>query len=135
MKKFMLLLALMMAVCGCTFNVANKTIGIRSGQFIFVDGSLKADYRFPFDKVWAAAEKTLIELKALDILRERRIALGTISGFIGGEKVTIMVDYTNREQTMVSVVVGTIPVGNNLASRLVHDKLTEILLRDSSQQK
>jgi len=131
MKKFFMLLVLVALISGCTFNVANKTIGIRSGQFIFIDGSLKGDYRFPFDKVWAASEKTLIELKALDIQKQKKLALGTISGFIGDEKATIMVDYINREQTMVSVVVGTIPIGNNLASRLIHDKLTEILLRES----
>jgi hypothetical protein len=135
MKKLFMLLALMLVISGCTFDVANKTVGIRQGQFIFIDGSLKGDYRFSFDKVWAAAEKTLVELKALDIRKEKRIALGTVSGFIGDEKATIMLDYIDREQTMVSVVVGNIPIGNNLASRLIHDKLTEILIRESYQQK
>jgi hypothetical protein len=120
------LIMIMAIISGCTFDVGNKTVGVRSGQFIFIDGNLKTDYRFSFDKVWAACEKALADMKATDMDKTRKIASGTITALIGDEKVTILVDYMGKEQTLVSVMVG--PVGNNLASRLIHEKITGNLL-------
>jgi len=113
-------------ISACTFDVGNKTVGVRSGQFIFIDGNLKTEYHFPFDKVWNASEKALADMKAIGINRERKMANGTLTGIIGNEKVAILIDYLGRERTLVSVMVG--PVGNNLASRMVHDKITANLL-------
>jgi len=120
-----------LAVCiiaGCTVDVGSKTVGVRSGQFIYVDGNLKTEYRFPFDDVWTASEKALADMKAVDIGKTRYIANGKITGTIGNEKVTILVDYMAKEQTLTSVSVMVGPVGDSKASRLIHDRITAILL-------
>jgi hypothetical protein len=116
------------AISGCTVDVGSKTVGVHSGQFIYVDGNLKTEYRFPFDDVWTASEKALADMKAVNIGKKRYIANGTITGTIGNEKVTILVDYLAKEQTLTSVSVMVGPVGDSKASRLIHDKITAILL-------
>ena len=116
------------AIAGCTVDVGSKTVGVHSGQFIYVDGNLKTEYRFPFNDVWTASEKALADMKAVNIGKTRYIANGKITGTIGNEKVTILVDYMAKEQTLTSVSVMVGPVGDSKASRLIHDKITDILL-------
>ena len=116
---------LLIAGCDTALTVGAKTIGIRSGEFIYTDGYLRATYIFPFDKVWPACEKTLTGLKATDVERIRKIAQGTFTAMIHDEKVRISVDYVEKEITAVSIMVGT--SGNNLASQLIHDRLVTTL--------
>jgi hypothetical protein len=71
--------------------------------------------------VWRACEKSVTELKATDIKKERKISTGMIKAVIQNEKVTIKVEYAAKNLTSVSVSVGV--VGNNMASRLIYDKL------------
>lgn len=120
------LLVMVTIISGCTFDVGNKTVGVRSGQFIFIDGNLKTEYRFSFDRVWVASDKALTDMKATNTEKTRKLASGTITCMIGDEKVTVLIDYLAKEQTLVSVMVG--PIGNNLASRMIHDKITAKLL-------
>ena len=120
------LLVMATIISGCTFDVANKTVGVRSGQFIFIDGNLKTEYRFSFDKVWAASEKALMDMKATQVNKTSRLASGTITCMIGDEKVAILIDYIAKDQTLVSIMVG--PIGNNMASRMIHDRITANLL-------
>jgi hypothetical protein len=115
-------------ISGCTVDVGSKTVGVRSGQFIYVDGCLKTEYRFLFDDVWTASEKALAEMKAVNIEKTRYIANGKITGTIGNEKVTILIDYLAKEQTLTSVSVMVGPVGDSKASRLIHDRITATLL-------
>jgi hypothetical protein len=122
---FLIPALLLIAGCDTSFTVGAKTIGIRSGEFIYTDGYLRATYIFPFDKVWPACEKTLVGLKATDVERIRKIAQGTFTAMILDEKVRISVDYVEKEITAVSIMVGT--SGNNLASQLIHDRLATTL--------
>ncbi len=124
-KAFLIPALLFIAGCDTALTVGARTIGIRSGEFIYSDGYLRATYIFPFDKVWSACEKTLIGMKATDIERIRKISQGTFTAMIHDEKVRISVDYVEREITAVSIMVGT--SGNNLASQLIHDRLTATL--------
>lgn len=112
---------LMIAGCDTSLTVGAKTIGIRSGEFIYTDGYLRATYTFPFDKTWAACEKTMAGMKATDVERMRKIAQGKFTAMIQDEKVVILVDYVEKEITAVSIMVGT--TGNNLASQLIHDRI------------
>ena len=116
---------LLIAGCDTALTVGAKTIGIRSGEFIYSDGYLRATYIFPFDKVWPACEKTLTGMKATDVERIRKISQGTFTAMIHDEKVRISVDYVEKEITAVSIMVGT--AGNNLASQLIHDRLATTL--------
>ena len=124
-KAFLIPALLLIAGCDTALTVGARTIGIRSGEFIYSDGYLRATYIFPFDKVWSTCEKTLIGMKATDIERIRKISQGTFTAMILDEKVRISVEYVEKEITAVSIMVGT--SGNNLASQLIHDRLTATL--------
>ncbi|MHB8772051.1 MAG: DUF3568 family protein [Syntrophales bacterium] len=112
---------LAMTACDTALSVGSKTIGIRSGEFIYTDGFLRTTYQFPLDSVWAAADKALADLKATEVDRDKSIAKGKITAYIQDDKVRISVDYVERDITAVSIMVG--PSGNNLASQLIHERI------------
>ena len=98
-----------------------KVVSVNSGRFDYQNGGLTSNYKADIDLVWAACEKSVIELKATDIQKERKISTGMIKAFIQDEQVTIKVEYVDKDLTSVSVFVGV--AGNNMASRLIHDKI------------
>ena len=116
---------LLITACDTALTVGTKTIGIRSGEFIYTDGYLRAAYIFPFEKVWAACEKTVTDLKAVDVERVKKIATGNLTAMILDDKVRISVEYVEKGMTAVSIMVG--PSGNNLASQLIHDRIANVL--------
>ncbi|MCX5849749.1 MAG: DUF3568 family protein [Deltaproteobacteria bacterium] len=115
------LILLLLAGCNAAINMNGKIVGVNSGRFLYQDGNLISDYKADIDLVWKACEKSVTELKATDIQKERKISSGIIKAVIQEEKVTIKVEYLDRELTSVSVFVGM--VGNNMASHLIHDKI------------
>ena len=116
---------LLITACDTALTVGTKTIGIRSGEFIYTDGYLRATYIFPFEKVWAACEKTVTDLKAVDVERVKKIATGNLTAMIQDDKVRISVEYVEKGMTAVSIMVG--PSGSNLASQLIHDRIANVL--------
>lgn len=132
-KRFLSLLfivLLLMAGCDAAINLRGKVASISSGKFLYQDGNLISDYKADTDAVWTACEKSVSELKATDIQKERKISTGIIKAVIQDEKVTIKVEYVERNLTSVSVFVGT--VGNNMASRLIHEKIIDNLAKKSA---
>jgi hypothetical protein len=115
------LILLLLAGCNAAINMNGKVAGISSGHFVYQDGNLTSNYKAGIDLVWAACEKSVTELKATDIQKERKISTGMIKALIQDEKITIKVEYVDKDLTSVSVFVGV--VGNNMASRLIHDKI------------
>jgi len=115
------LILLLLAGCNAVVNMNGKVAGISSGRFVYQDGDLTSNYKAGIDLVWKACEKSVIELKAADIQKERKISSGIIKSVIQDEKVTIKVEYVDKDSTSVSVFVGV--AGNNMASRLIHDKI------------
>jgi hypothetical protein len=122
---FLISALLLITGCDTALTVGSKTIGIRSREFIFTDGYLRATYLFPFDKTWTACDKTLTAMKATDVERIRKIAQGNFTAMIQDEKVRISVDYVEKEITAVAVRVGS--SGNNLASQLIHDRIANTM--------
>jgi len=122
-KKITLLILILSVISGCdaAINMNGKVMGISSGQFIYQDGNLISTYKSDIDPVWAACEKTVTELKGKDVQKERKISKGTIKAIIQDEKVTISVEYMVKGSTSVAVFVGV--AGNNMASRLIHEKI------------
>lgn len=120
---FMLFFPALLALVACdtALTVGRKTIGIRSGEFLYMDGYLRATYTSPFETVWSACDKTLTELKATDVKREKKIAAGNMTALIQDDKVRITVEYLEREMTAVSVMAG--PSGSTLAAQLIHDRI------------
>jgi len=122
------LVFLLLAGCDAAINMNGKIASINSGKFLYQDGNLVSNYKANIDMVWQACEKSVSELKATDIQKERKISTGIIKAVIQDEKVVIKVEYIDRDLTSVSVFVGT--VGNNMASRLIHDKIIGNLGKD-----
>jgi len=122
------LVFLLLNGCDAAINMNGKIASINSGKFLYQDGNLVSNYKANIDMVWQACEKSVAELKATDIQKERKISTGMIKAVIQDEKVVIKVEYIDRDLTSVSVFVGT--VGNNMASRLIHDKIIGNLGRD-----
>ncbi len=116
---------LIITACDTSLSLGRKTIGIRSGGFIYTDGYLRATYPFPFEKVWSASIKTLLDLDAVDGEKERKIATGKLTALIMGDKVRVSVDYVEKEITAVSVMAGS--SGNALASQFIHERIAAIL--------
>ena len=119
---------LLLTGCDAAINMNGKIASINSGKFLYQDGNLVSNYKANIDIVWKACEKSVTELKATDIQKERKISTGMIKAVIQDEKVVIKVEYVDRDLTSVSVFVGT--VGNNMASRLIHDKIIGNLGKD-----
>ena len=119
---------LLITGCDAAINMNGKIASINSGKFLYQDGNLVSNYKANIDMVWQACEKSVAELKATDIQKERKISTGMIKAVIQDEKVVIKVEYIDRDLTSVSVFVGT--VGNNMASRLIHDKIIGNLGKD-----
>jgi hypothetical protein len=111
--------------CGGAININNKVLSLSPGQSAYQDGNLVSNYKADVNSVWAACEKTVAELKAKDIQKEPNISTGTIKAIIQEEKVTIYVEYMDRNWTAVSVFVGV--AGNNMASKLILDKIDDYL--------
>jgi type II restriction/modification system DNA methylase subunit YeeA len=121
------LFLLLLAGCNAAINMNGKVAGISSGRFVYQDGNLTSSYKTDIDLVWKACEKSVTELDAMDIQKERKISTGTIKAVIQDEKVVISVEYVDKDLTSVSVFVGV--VGNNMASRLIHDKIISNLAK------
>ena len=111
--------------CDTALTVGSKTVGIRSGSFLYEDGYLRATYNSPFDIVFAACEKTLKSMKATDIGLSRKISHGDFTAMLQDEKIRIDVDYVEKGTTAVSVMAGT--AGNKIAAQLIHERIAENL--------
>jgi hypothetical protein len=107
--------------CDAALTMGGKTVGISEGQFIYTDGYLKREYSAPFDRVWSAGEKTIADLKAKQVEKNRRIASGTITAMLQEEKIVLSISYVSKNLTSVAVRTGL--TGNNLASRLIQEKI------------
>jgi hypothetical protein len=125
--SLLFLVLLLLAGCNAAINMNGKVAGISSGRFVYQDGDLTSNYKAAIDLVWMACEKSVTELKATDIKKERKISTGTIKAVIQDEKVVISVEYVDKDLTSVSVFVGV--VGNNMASRLIHDRIISNLAK------
>jgi Protein of unknown function (DUF3568) len=123
MKKIALLVGLLAlsALTGCAIVAGDTVMGYESGKFVYHDGSLQSNYKYPMDQVWDAANRALKELRASDIQLDRKIQKGTIDAVVDEEKVKITVEYLTRTDSSVSVRVGT--AGSNVAARYIHDKI------------
>ena len=120
------LAVLILLLSGCTAAlVGGAAVGAGAGTFVYMKGELKTDYNQPFDSVWKACEKTVADMRGLDVIPAREIGKGKITALIDGEKVDISLTYKAKNLTAVSVRVGLI--GNRQSSQLIHDKIRDNL--------
>ena len=107
--------------------VGGAAIGAGTGTYYYVDGELKTDYHAPFDKVWSACEKTVADMRGIEVAPTKEIAQGKITTVINDEKVTFDIKYKSKYFTTVSIRVGL--MGNKLSCQLLHDKIAENLAK------
>jgi hypothetical protein len=107
--------------------VGGAALGAGSGTYFFINGEMKTDYYHSFDTVWNACQKTVADMRGLDVLPEKEIGKGKISAMIDDEKVQISINYKAKNVTTVSIRVGLI--GNKLSSQLIHDKIADNLVK------
>jgi hypothetical protein len=107
--------------------VGGAAVGAGSGTYFYINGEMKTDYYFSFDAVWSACEKTVADMRGLDVQRDKMLAKGTIDAVIDDEKVQISVTYKAKNVTTVSIRIGIF--GNKLSSQLMHDKILDNLAK------
>ena len=115
-------------ISGCTAAlVGGAAVGAGSGTYFFINGDMKTDYYHSFDATWIACQKTVADMRGVDVQPEKEIGQGKISALIDVEKVQISVTYKAKNVTTVSIRVGLI--GNKLSSQLIHDKIADNLVK------
>ena len=121
--------AVVFLASGCAALVIGGTVvGTGTGTYFYVSGEMQTDYPSSFDKVWAACEKTMADMRALNVEPSREIGKGTISSVIRDEKVRFVVTYKAKNVTTVSVRVGFF--GDKTASQLLNDKIGDNISKD-----
>ena len=113
---------------GCAaLVVGGAAVGASTGTFFYINDELKTDYYASFDKVWSACEKTVADMRGIEVAPAREIAQGKISTVINDEKVYFDIKYKSKNFTTVSIRVGL--MGNKLSSQLLHDRVAENLAK------
>jgi hypothetical protein len=129
-QRFGILLAVMgvFLISGCAaVVVGGAAAGAATGTYFYINGEMKTDYYSSFDAVWSACEKTVADMRGLDVERDRMLAKGKIETVIDDEKVHISVTYKAKDVTTVSVRIGLF--GNKLSSQLIHEKILDNLAK------
>jgi len=127
-KWLMILIIGAFTLSGCVpLVVGGAAITGGSGAYFYINGELKTDYHYSFDKSWSACEKTVAYMNATDVMPVKEISKGTINAVIDGEKVHFVVEYKAKNLTAVAIRVGML--GNKSASQRLHDKVVDYLLK------
>ncbi len=128
-KSWLLVLILgAFLISGCApLVVGGAVVSATSGTYYYINGELKTDYYSPFDTVWSACEKTIADMRGVDVDPIKELGTGTISAMIESEKVNFAIHYKAKNVTSVAIRVGL--VGNKLSSQLLHDKISENLAK------
>jgi hypothetical protein len=125
---YFLLIASFFLIAGCAAAVVGgAAVGAGSGTYFYINGELKTDYYYSFDRVWTACEKTVADMRGLDVEPKKEIGTGKINTIIDNEKVQLTIQYKAKNVTTVSIRVGLL--GNKLSSQLIHDKIGDNLVR------
>ena len=120
-------------ISGCAaLAVGGAAVGASSGTYFYINGEFKTDYYSSFDKVWAACEKTVADMRGLDVIPQKEVGKGKISATINDENVIFTVSYKAKDLTTVAIRVGLL--GNKLSSQLLHDKVRDNLSPKSSDK-
>lgn len=123
---FLVIGAFLISGCAALLPVG-AAVGAGSGTYFYINGEMKTDYYHSFDSVWKACEKTVADMRGVDVQPDKEIGMGKITAVVDEEKVQLAVTYKAKDVTTVSVRVGMI--GNKLSSQLIHDKIGDNLVR------
>jgi hypothetical protein len=123
-----LLVMSVFTISGCTAALVGvAAVGAGSGTYFYINGEMKTDYYHSFDTTWSACQKSIADMRGVDVEQNKEIGNGKITAVVNDEKVKIEVLYKAKNVTTVSVRVGLI--GDKLSSQLIHDKIGDNLVR------
>jgi hypothetical protein len=115
-------------ISGCAVALVGvAAVGAGSGTYYYINGEMKTDYYQSFEATWSACQKSVADMRGVDVEQDKEIGNGKIAAVINDEKVKITVLYKAKNVTTVSIRVGLL--GDKLASQLIHDKIGDNLLR------
>jgi len=115
-------------ISGCELALIGVgAVGAGSGTYFYINGEMKTDYYHSFDATWSACQKSVADMRGLDVEQEKEIGNGKIMAVVNDEKVKIEVLYKAKNVTTVSIRVGLTVA--KLPSQLIHDKIGDNLAR------
>jgi hypothetical protein len=115
-------------ISGCAVALVGvAAVGAGSGTYYYINGEMKTDYYQSFDATWSACQKSVADMRGVDVEQDKEIGNGKIAAVINDEKIKIAVLYKAKNVTTVSIRVGLL--GDKLASQLIHDKIGDNLLK------
>jgi hypothetical protein len=115
-------------ISGCTAAwVGVAAVGAGTGTYLYINGELKTDYNHPFEATWSACQRSIADMRGVDVEQQKEIGNGKIVATVNDEKVKIEVLYKAKNMTTVSVRVGL--MGDKISSQLIHDKIGDNLVR------
>ncbi len=127
-RSVLLLVVGLFILTGCAaVLVGGAVVGAGTGTYMFINGELKTDYNYSFDKVWSAVEKTVAAMRGTDVAPAKGIGTGHIDSVINGEKVRISVTFKEKDITTAAVRVGM--VGDETASRMIQANIADNLAK------
>lgn len=119
--------AFLIAGCGAAVVGGTAVVAAGTGTYFYINGELKKDYQVPFEEVWAACEKTVADMRGVEVSPSRAIGKGIIDATVEGEKIQFTIEYKTKEITSVAVRVGAF--GDERASQRLQDKVGENLTK------
>ena len=124
----LILLACCVSLYGCpVLVVTGAAVAGGTGTYYYVEGEMRTDYYFSVSGVWSAVEKTIADMKGRDVEPDKQTDGGKIVAVINDEKVTFRFKYKDTNLTTLGIRVGT--VGNEAASRVIHDRVADNLVK------
>jgi hypothetical protein len=115
-------------ISGCTAAVVGvAAVGAGTGTYLYINGEMETDYNHSFDATWTSCQKSIADMRGVDVEQQKEIGNGKIAAMVNNEKVKINVLYKAKNVTTVSVRVGL--MGNKTSSQLIHDKIGDNLVR------
>jgi len=126
--RFGLLVIGVFMISGCAAAwVGGSALVAGSGTYLYLSGDMKTDYYHSFDATWTACQKTVADMRGVNVQPYKEIGNGRIAAVINDEKVRIDVTYKAKNLTTVTIRVGLL--GNELSSQMIHDRISDNLGR------
>ena len=131
-KWLMILIIGAFALLGCVPLFVGGAV-VKGGAYFYINGELKTDYRYSFNKTWDACKETVANMNATDVFPVKKISKGTINAVIYGEKVRFVIEYKAKDLTSVSIRVGIF--GDKSGSQRLNDKVFDCLIKQVTMNK
>jgi len=75
LQLFILSLSIPFLLSSCApLLIGGAAVGAgTAGTYYYINGELKTDYSYSFDEVWEACERTIAEMKGIEVIPEKKL--------------------------------------------------------------